>query len=84
MLDSLVLRTAETEGMRHLIDSYLDDRDTLAEGFSWLSDGPWSELFPHSEVWNEDRTLIAKLRTDRARIYQDLVFSDSSLLYWHE
>ena len=56
----------------------------LAEGFSWLSDSPWSELFPHSEVWNEDRTLIAKLRTDKARMYQDLVFSDSSLLDWHE
>ena len=31
VLDSLVLRTIETEGMRYLIDTYLDNRDSLAD-----------------------------------------------------
>ncbi len=31
VLDSLVLRTIETEGMRNLIDAYLDSRDSLAD-----------------------------------------------------
>ena len=31
VLDSLVLRTIETEGMRHLIDVHLGNRDSLAD-----------------------------------------------------
>ena len=31
VLDSLVLRSIETEGMKGLIDSYLDNRDSLAD-----------------------------------------------------
>ena len=31
VLDSLVIRTRETEGMRSLIDTYRDDRDSLAD-----------------------------------------------------
>ncbi len=175
VLDSLVLRTIETEGMRHLIDAYLDNRDSLAddpdlalaaetldgigvyssllvgnvesfeapslgmasseeprlldeyillgtgvghdedghytalvfvyqnedvaernvgvfkkilaEGFSIYSNKPWTELFPHSEVWNQDRTLIAKLRTEspvNRLIYLSMVFNGELLILWDQ
>ncbi len=170
VLDSLVLRTVEPEGMRHLIDTHLDNRDSLADnpdlalaagaleglgvysgllfgdvaelgmaspeesrgldeyillgtgvghdedgfytalvfvyenedvaernagvfennlakGFSIYSNKPWAELFPHSEVWNEDRTLIAKLRTEspvNRLIYLSMVVNRDSLIVWDQ
>ena len=61
--------------------------NNLAKGFSIYSNKPWAELFPHSEVWNQDRTLIAKLRTESTvnrRIYLSMVFSWDSLILWDE
>jgi len=184
VFDSLVLRTIETEGMRHLIDAYLDNRDSLADDpdlalaagaldglgvysgllfgdaaeleaqrpcdlvddcdeeewekigsqLGWESRGldkyillgtgvghdedgyytalvfvyenedvaernagvieerlaewlsltgkPWNEVFPEGEVWNEERALIAKLRTEHPRYYLSLVFRRESLILW--
>ena len=61
--------------------------NNLAEGFSIYSDKPWAELFPHSEVWNEDRTLIAKLRTESTvnrLIYLFMVVNRDSLILWDQ
>ena len=187
VLDSLVLRTVEPEGMRHLIDTYLDNRDSLADdpdlalaagaldglgvysgllfgdvadlkaqslcdlvdycdeeeleklrsqlgmapvesggldeyillgtGVGHDQDGlftvlvfvyengdvaernvgvikerlaewvsltgkPWNEVFPEGEVWNEERALIAKLRTQNRLIHLSIVANADSLIQW--
>ena len=61
--------------------------NNLAKGFSIYSNKRWAELFPHSEVWNQGRTLIAKLRTESAvnrRIYLSMGFNRDSLILWDE
>ena len=165
VLDSLVLRTVEPEGMRHLIDTHLDNRDSLAddpdlalaagaleglgvysgllfgdvaelgmaspeesrgrdeyillgtgvghdedgfytvlvfvyenedvaernvgvfrkilgEGRSLITNEPWNEVFSKTEVWNDKRALIAKLRTEHRRIYLSMVINRDSLILW--
>ena len=42
-----------------------DFEERLANGRSMLTGQPWTEYFPESEVWNEGRALIARLRTER-------------------
>ena len=57
----------------------------LAEGYSLIGDNkPWSEVFPKSEVWNDGRALIAKLRTENRWIFLGMVVNRESLLMWDE
>lgn len=42
----------------------------------------WAEHFPEAEVWSDGRALIAKLRTEDPRIWQQMVLSSDTLL-WH-
>ena len=60
-----------------------DFEERLANGRSMLTGQPWTEYFPESEVWNEGRALIARLRTERPRIWELMVMAVDSLL-WQE
>ena len=57
--------------------------ERLANGRSMITGQPWTEYFPESEVWNEGRALIARLRTERPRIWERMVTAVDSLL-WQE
>ena len=58
-------------------------KENLAEGY-WISaDKPWTEVFPHSEVWNNGRALIAKLRTEDRFVWASMVSEGASLLTWN-
>ena len=60
-----------------------DFEERLANGRSMSTGQPWIEYFPESEVWNEGRALIARLRTERPRIWEQMVMAVDSLL-WQE
>ena len=55
--------------------------ERLAEWFS-LTGKPWNEVFPEGEVWNEERALIAKLRTQNRLIHLSIVANADSLIQW--
>ena len=48
------------------------------------ADKPWNEVFLKSEVWNDCKALIAKLRTEYPWIYFSMVSNSESLLMWDE
>ena len=61
--------------------------ERLAEFNSIQFSTPWNEVFPKSEVWNEERALIAKLRTESPAnrlIYLSMVFNSDSLILWEK
>ena len=60
-----------------------DFEERLANGRSMLTGQPWTEYFPEGEVWNDGRALIARLPTERPRIWEQMVLSVDSLL-WQE
>ena len=60
-----------------------DFEERLANGRSMLTGQPWTEYFPEGEVWNDGRALIARLRTEHPRIWEQMVLSVDSLL-WQE
>ena len=60
-----------------------DFEERLANGRSMLTGQPWNEYFPEGEVWNDGRALIARLRTEHPRIWEQMVLSVDSLL-WQE
>ena len=60
-----------------------DFEGRLANGRSMLTGQPWTEYFPEGEVWNDGRALIARLRTEHPRIWEQMVLSVDSLL-WHK
>ena len=60
-----------------------DFEERLANGRSMLTGQPWAEYFPESEVWNDGRALIARLRTEHHRIWEQMVMAVDSLL-WQE
>ncbi len=60
-----------------------DFEERLANGQSMLTGQPWTEYFPESEVWNDGRALIARLRTEHPRIWEQIVMAVDSLL-WQE
>ncbi len=60
-----------------------DFEERLANGRSMLTGQPWTEYFPESEVWNDGRALIARLRTEHPRLWEQMVMAVDSLL-WQE
>ena len=54
--------------------------EMLANGQSIATGQPWTEYFPQSEVWSDGRALIARLRTERPSIWQDIVSNNENLL----
>ena len=56
--------------------------ERLAEFNSIQFSTPWNEVFPKSEVWNEERALIAKLRTQNRLIHLSIVAYADSLIQW--
>ena len=58
-----------------------DLEEMLANGQSVATGQPWIEYFPQSEVWNDGRTLIARLRTEHPRIWLHVVFNNENLLW---
>ena len=60
-----------------------DFEERLANGRSMLTGQPWTEYFPEGEVWNDGRALIARLRTEHPRIWEQMVLAVDSLL-WHK
>ena len=58
-------------------------KERLANWNSLASNRPWTEHFPQSEVWNDGRALIARLRTDAPRIWVEMVFQRDNLLLWN-
>ena len=56
-------------------------KEMLAAGYS-LTGEPWSGVFARAEVRNDDRALIAKLRTRDRWIYLGMVFNRDSLLFY--
>ena len=57
-----------------------DLEEMLANGYSFATGQPWTEYFPQSEVWSDGRALIARLRTERPSIWQDIVSNNENLL----
>ena len=57
-----------------------DLEEMLANGKSIAAGQPWTEYFPQSEVWSDGRALIARLRTERPRIWLEVVFNNENLL----
>ena len=57
-------------------------KEKIAKSYSIVSSQPWIEHFPQSEVWNDGRALIAKLRTENPRIWLSMVYEQDSLLWW--
>ena len=58
-----------------------DFEERLANGRSMLTGQPWTEYFPEGEVWDEGRALIAMLRTEHPRIWEQIVLTEDSLLW---
>lgn len=59
-------------------------KENLAELHSIHAGGPWTEVFPKSEVWNDGRALIAHLRSESPRIHLSMVVNGESLLIWEQ
>ena len=57
-------------------------KKNLAEGRSLITIEPWNEVFSKTEVWNDKRALLSKLRTEHARIYLSIVVNRDSLILW--
>ena len=60
-----------------------DFEERWTNGRSMLTGQPWTDYFPEGEVWNDGRALIARLRTEHPRIWENMVMAVDSLL-WHE
>ena len=58
-----------------------DFEERLANGRSMLTGQPWTEYFPEGEVWDEGRALIAMLRTEHPRVWEQIVLTEDSLLW---
>ena len=58
-----------------------DFEERLANGRSIVTGQPWTEYFPVGEVWNDGRALIARLRTEHPRIWENMVLTVDSLLW---
>ncbi|MCH8205576.1 MAG: hypothetical protein IH956_01065 [Chloroflexi bacterium] len=57
--------------------------EIIDSGSSRLTGQPWRDFFPDAVVWSDGRTLLAKLRTDRPRMWADIIFQRDAL-FIHE